>query len=60
MPAEIQKACLEAIVTAWNRSNDNSYGVQSKTMPNGVNVSYEPRLSPDVYGTFAELRMGFV
>ena len=60
MPAEIRKACLEAITTAWSRQNDQSYGVQSKTMPNGVNVSYEPRLSPDVYGTFAELRLGLV
>jgi len=60
MPAEIQKACLEGIKTAWNRNNDNSYGVTSRTTPDGVNVSYEQRLSPDVYATFADLRMGFV
>lgn len=60
MPTDIQKACVEAIGTAWNRQNDESYGIQSKTMPNGVNISYEPRLSPDVFGTFAELRVGLV
>lgn len=60
MPSEIQKACLEAVKTAWNRGNDNSYGVTSKTTPDGVNIAYEPRLSPDVYATFADLRMGFV
>ena len=60
MPADIQKACLEAIKTAWNRQNDNSYGVTSQTTPDGVNISYESRLSPDVYGTFADLRIGMV
>ncbi len=60
MPADIQKACLEAINVAWNRQNDNSYGVTSRTTPDGVNIAYEPRLSPDVYGTFADLRIGLV
>jgi uncharacterized protein YbdZ (MbtH family) len=60
MPADIQKACLEAINVAWNRQNDNSYGVTSKTTPDGMNIAYEPRLSPDVYGTFADLRIGLV
>jgi hypothetical protein len=57
MPEEIKKACLEAIQTAWNRQQDNSFGVSSKSNSNGTNISYEPRLSADVYGVFADLRL---
>lgn len=60
MPDEIKRACLEAIKTAWNRQTDNVFGITNRTMPDGVNVSYEPRLPADVYGTFADLRLGMV
>lgn len=57
LPEEVKKACLEAIQTAWNRQNDNSYGVTSRSDPNGVSVSYETRLSTDVYDVFSHLRL---
>jgi hypothetical protein len=57
MPDDIRKACLEAIQTAWNRQMDNSYGVSSKSMSDGSNLSYELRLSADVYGVFSGLRL---
>lgn len=57
LPEEVKKACLEAIQTAWNRQNDNSYGVQSRSDPNGISVSYETRLSSDVFDVLANLRI---
>lgn len=57
LPEEVKKACLEAIQTAWNRQNDNSYGVTSRSDPNGISVSYESRLSADVFEVFANLRI---
>lgn len=57
LPEEVKKACLEAIQTAWNRQNDNSYGVTSRSDPNGISVSYETRLSADVYDVFSHLRI---
>lgn len=60
MPDEIRKAVLEAVRTAWNRQNDNVFGITSRTMPDGVNVSYETRLPAEVYAAFADLRLGMV
>jgi len=57
MPDGIRKACLEAIQTAWNRQMDNSYGVSARSMSDGTNLSYELRLSADVYGVFSDLRL---
>jgi len=57
LPEEVKKACLEAIQTAWNRQNDNSYGITSRSDPNGISVSYESRLSADVFEVFANLRI---
>jgi len=57
LPDDVRKACLEAIQTAWNRQNDNSYGVTSRSDPNGISVSYESRLSADVFEVFANLRI---
>ncbi|MGH0051930.1 MAG: hypothetical protein ACQ5SW_00885 [Sphaerochaetaceae bacterium] len=57
IPEEVKKACLEAIQTAWNRQNDNSYGITNRSDPNGISISYETRLSNDVFEVFANLRI---